>query len=160
MSKGIPYIRYVDGADDGCAIWQCLDCKMTWECRTPVRGDWPSMKYFKFCPYCGCEWKDEIKWDIKKKWDHGHGRHEIAKQARTERIRPLTFKIQKRFIPLNNDGVTFDYQRPGAWEYERNRLRDAIVAAQALKELNQEQDEEDDHTFGKFEYRIIPEMEK
>lgn len=118
------------------------------------------MKYFEFCPYCGCNWEGEIKWDIQRKWTYGHGQHEAARRAREERVRPLKFKVQKRFIPLDNKGEDFEYKEAGPWEYQHNNLRDAIVAAQALKELNKEEDDEDDHMFGKFEYRVVPEEKK
>lgn len=45
----IPFIRYVKSTDDGCGVDQCLSCYSQWEGR--------GSHGWKFCPYCGVEWK-------------------------------------------------------------------------------------------------------
>jgi len=54
----IPKWRYVHYTDDGCALYQCLNCYKQWEGRS-----WPGYTHdgaftavWKFCPYCGVEW--------------------------------------------------------------------------------------------------------
>jgi len=159
MSNGIPYVRHVRYTDDGCDVWQCLSCKQDWESRSQVAGDWPEMKYFKYCPYCGLEWAGQHKWDEQKKWNLGHGQVYASERARTERLRPLKFKLQERFIPLDNSGKDLEYEEAGAWQFRHESLRDGIVAAQALRELQQQEDD-DDHMFGRHEYRAVPEETK
>jgi hypothetical protein len=52
----IPAWRNIEYTDDGCSIFQCLNCYKTWEARTnPEWGEW------KFCPVCGIAWEKEIK---------------------------------------------------------------------------------------------------
>jgi len=53
--------RNVDYTDDGCTLYECLNCYKRWEARTnPEWSEW------KFCPTCGCEWEGELKWDSSK----------------------------------------------------------------------------------------------
>lgn len=86
----VPHWRYVHYTDDGCAIYQCLNCYNKWESRTapgwynpfmgvdePVEGcmsftQGDTIKYYvkrdeplyqegwKFCPHCACEWDGAI----------------------------------------------------------------------------------------------------
>ena len=62
----IPAIRYVNYSDEGCEIYECLNCYGKVEVRTGNRLGWDKeyepAEYdkWKFCPYCGCQWKDYI----------------------------------------------------------------------------------------------------
>ena len=55
----IPYWRTVRYTDDGCCIYQCLQCKAEWESRTGPgytdRGVYRA--HWHYCPYCGCQWQ-------------------------------------------------------------------------------------------------------
>ena len=42
---GIPYWRHVDWSDDGCSLFQCLNCKNGWEARTDPGAEWLEEKY-------------------------------------------------------------------------------------------------------------------
>jgi len=56
----IPFWRNKTYTDDGCSIFQCLNCYNTWESRTsPENKMWKTG--FKFCPCCGIEWDGEIE---------------------------------------------------------------------------------------------------
>ena len=47
--------RKIEYTDDGCTLYECLHCYQRFEGRFFL-GDW------KFCPYCGAEWKGEHEW--------------------------------------------------------------------------------------------------
>jgi len=52
----IPAWRKIEYTDDGCYVYQCLNCYKSWEGRTsPEWGSW------NFCPVCGVNWTHEIK---------------------------------------------------------------------------------------------------
>jgi hypothetical protein len=51
----IPKWREKRYTDDGCSLYECLNCKNIWESRSTPEYGW------KFCPYCGIEWVGEIK---------------------------------------------------------------------------------------------------
>ena len=87
----IPFWRYIEYTDDGCALYECLSCHQQWEGRTAP--GWVSdcqsceatdegaifygtegcvKKYYKtipavykptwtFCPYCGIKWKGPVR---------------------------------------------------------------------------------------------------
>jgi hypothetical protein len=48
----IPKWREAEGTDDGCSIFQCLNCYTQWESRTSPRT-------WKFCPHCGIKWEGQ-----------------------------------------------------------------------------------------------------
>ena len=41
----IPKFRKVEHTDDGCTLYECLNCYYTWECRDYYR--------YNYCPWCG-----------------------------------------------------------------------------------------------------------
>ena len=46
--------RKVRYTDDGCEIYQCLNCKDTWESRTPA-------DVWSYCPNCGTRWLGQLE---------------------------------------------------------------------------------------------------
>lgn len=56
----IPQWRYVEYTDDGCARYECLQCKHTWEGRSaPGYRMFETNEYvaiWHFCPACGVKW--------------------------------------------------------------------------------------------------------
>jgi len=158
MSKGIPYFRHVTPTDDGCTVYECLMCKNQWESRTAPRYDWPDIPQWKYCPYCGCQWAGEKKWDADNKWKKNHGKCflAVAERARTERLRPLKFKIIQRFYPANQNG---GFDDPLEWKDARSGCPTAEMAIEYLREKRAEEEDDEDgtrHFLGKTEYRAIP----
>ena len=58
--------RFVKYTNDGCSLFQCLHCYEMWDSRTNPE-DWYHSKW-QYCPYCGCKWMGEQKWDYRKKY--------------------------------------------------------------------------------------------
>lgn len=155
----IPYVRYVQSEDDGCAQWQCLNCYAKWISQTLVRNDWPNARQWKYCPYCGLEWVGERKWDVKRKWEHGHG---LTTSWPDERLRPLKFCLEELFIPFDSN-QQLDFANASNWQKHCGGLRDARVAMTALKEVREEQEKsmkDNEIHFGILKYRIVPQKEK
>lgn len=60
----IPKYRYMEYTDDGCCLYQCLNCYNEWESRTDPEYGW------HWCPYCGIKWesKQEARRATIEKW--------------------------------------------------------------------------------------------
>jgi hypothetical protein len=61
----IPYWREVQYTDDGCSVYQCLNCYSKWESRTAPwwskDGKKPEKEgIWNRCPVCGCRWVGQI----------------------------------------------------------------------------------------------------
>jgi len=156
---GIPYIRRVEGTDDGCAVWQCLSCKQTAEVRSIVRTTWEGVPNWKFCPFCGVEWVGEKVCEDTRKWELGYGLHESAYLARTKRLCPLEFELEHRFIAkLTSE----DADEEDLSEFERvagSKVSNALIAFQSLKEARLHQ-EADEQYFGTYVFRVVPVLGK
>ena len=154
----IPFVRQVRPDDDGCYFWQCLSCYGSFN----VRGQIVSFDeelLWKFCPFCGLRWEGERKWDQTRKYELGHGlRH---KPYPDDRLRPLTFALEERYIPADAQGNP-DYKNMGNWECVYTEMRDARVAFKALKEMRDGDNDVDGgpFQFGSCEYRVIPNKPK
>jgi hypothetical protein len=65
--------------DDGCSIYQCLECKAQWESRgNPESGHW------RFCPVCGTSWRGRMPNDdeaSERRWER-HSRWPTDKQKK------------------------------------------------------------------------------
>lgn len=62
----IPYWREVKYTDDGCSVYQCLNCYSEWEGRSAPwwseDGKKPDRKgVWNLCPVCGITWIGQIK---------------------------------------------------------------------------------------------------
>jgi len=60
----IPKWRVVEYTDDGCSIFQCLNCYDTWEGRTPAGYsdfDGTYTALWRFCPCCGIQWEGSAR---------------------------------------------------------------------------------------------------
>lgn len=79
----IPQWRYVHYTDDGCALYECLQCKAQWEGRGgPGYRMFDTGEYvasWHFCPVCGVKWTGSPRTDdnevgprrqrIREAWD-------------------------------------------------------------------------------------------
>ncbi len=88
----LPYWRYVEYADDGCVLYQCLACAKQWTGRTEPGyfRELPILEYiavWDFCPYCGIQWKGPIKCNLENERMLGPKRllQEKAIRARRQR---------------------------------------------------------------------------
>jgi len=134
----IPFWRYVTYTDDGCSVYECLDCYRSWEARTdPKYSEW------KFCPYCGCEWEGQKEWNSNVKWDRQKGRNP---DPGSRLCLPL-FVVQKRSVPLEEE--SFD-----EWKSVHNG---SLSIQDALWTIRNESALELDHEFFWCyeEYRIV-----
>lgn len=56
----IPYWREKEYTDDGCSVFECLNCYCTWESRTPPWHEYEGKRSYgvkwRMCPICGCLW--------------------------------------------------------------------------------------------------------
>jgi DNA-directed RNA polymerase subunit RPC12/RpoP len=88
----IPTIRSMYYTDDGCTLYQCLNCQAQIETRNLVAKYQTNELLWKFCPYCGIEFESYMpeKDQREKYWDDP--------RARTDRITPCKFKIQENVL--------------------------------------------------------------
>jgi hypothetical protein len=63
----IPQWRYIHYTDDGCALYECLQCKHKWEARSsPGYRMFDTHEYvatWQFCPACGVKWTGSPRTD-------------------------------------------------------------------------------------------------
>jgi hypothetical protein len=68
--------RYVRYSDDGCAIYECLNCYRGWEGRDePGYYHWETNQYiacWHFCPFCGTKWDGPLHASEEEK-EHRYG---------------------------------------------------------------------------------------
>jgi len=88
----IPYWRNKEYTDDGCTIYQCLNCYAEWESRTApwwsIDGVKPAgKKIWNCCPICKCEWKGEKLIKKEKKY------FPFYPHDKTNRLFPLEFSV-------------------------------------------------------------------
>ena len=76
----IPVIREVTYTDDGCTLYECLNCYKKIESRSGG---------FHYCPYCGCKFEYGFVSKQKEFWDEP--------RFRTHRIRICQFVLWERF---------------------------------------------------------------
>ena len=105
--------RTLERADDGCSDYQCLACKQHLECPTaPYHAkmyDGSLSEYgYKFCPYCGVQWKGEHDW----------GYDQVAYPDWGERKTTIfiVWAIQETTVWRQSDGSLKSLSRSGAWE--------------------------------------------
>jgi len=114
----IPMWIKKDYTNDGCSIYQCLNCYKSWEARTnPEYSNW------KYCPVCGIIWTQEKKserpeWKSKR-WVNDE-----------EPLNPCQFIIEKRTI--HSDGTIIPWQKCRNY-YIRNKS-DALYYLNELKQ--------------------------
>jgi len=135
----IPFWRAVDYSDDGCYIYECLNCYRGWEARTnPKYSEW------SFCPCCGCKWEGQKEWDQNEKYDKCRNPSENA------RLCMPSFQVQERFITL--DPTIID--KKSEWRNKSSYVTDSFGAVFDLLYYIQ-QELNDDLVFGYNEYRIV-----
>jgi len=117
MSKVIPFWRSVEYTDDGCSIYQCINCKGKWESRSePGYTVWhdkvgkefvlkaePEYKpYFNFCPICGVAFKGPIRMEYDNHDMLGERRLRIQRATESRRMDKATptfwWVIQQREV--------------------------------------------------------------
>ena len=96
----LPYWRHVKYTDDGCSIYQCIECKHTYEGRTspgkyfhyeldgtqrvvPVY-----VPTFRFCPFCGVEWVSSIYDNYDNEYMYGPKR--LRRDLAIQRLRHVS----------------------------------------------------------------------
>jgi hypothetical protein len=135
----IPFWRYQDYTDDGCSIYECLNCYNSWEARTsPKHSEW------KFCPCCGCEWDGEKEWDANAKWDRKKG---VPLDKEDVRLCLPLFVAESRSVFL--DGSC----EPSEWKMISYGSEDYYSVIFTL-EFHSSQEVDSDFFFATEEYRI------
>jgi len=137
----IPMWLNKDYTDDGCSIYQCLNCYNSWESRTN-----PKYAKWKYCPVCGIEWTQEKEserpeWK-KKRWVNDE-----------EPLNICEFIIEKRQVSDNGEATEWGQDSECCYLYIRNRL-DALNYIKELRRKEQEFREEFPDWEGRSEYRI------
>ena len=121
---GLNKYRYVEYADDGCEVYECLSCKAQWEVRYV-----PTV----YCGNCGVkfEGKHECRDRYTPRWDYDRfdGRYPLMsvsdeREAYAAEAKEKVWVIQKR-ITLLESQWSWDYEddaepfpRVGEWEDE------------------------------------------
>jgi hypothetical protein len=158
--------RHMNYTDDGCDLYQCLNCYKTLEIR--YIPDW------KFCPMCGIEYSEELKcrttndpsWlyklglDFNKAYDLAAKGWEKSKAGWMLKKRVVWWDIQ--------DGVTtFTYDdHPGTqkwhtyWKDDGYNKHNAVSMLKMVKDFREDEDyrpklQERGLSFGTFsEYKV------
>lgn len=136
----IPKWRLVRGTDDGCSIYQCLNCKKEWEGRgNPKRG-------WKFCPYCGCQWNGQHicrehcmpQWEYKLRWRQGVLHFDAHERKLIDRFNKLQRPQSDRCWIIENREVKFGkwYVCQYASEYHTTSLIDVVSTLQLVRKCN------------------------
>jgi hypothetical protein len=81
--------RYVKYTDEGCGLYQCLNCYKMWEGRDDPH-------YWNYCPHCGVEWiaqnicrsSDTPKWQWELGWHKPEKFQEMSDMEKKWRERP------------------------------------------------------------------------
>jgi hypothetical protein len=148
----IPYWREFQYTDDGCSVYQCLNCYSKWESwgapwwsedgHKPVgkKGIWV------YCPVCGVEWVDQIM-PKEKKYHRYYPRYGYGKgHLLYGRLYPCQFKIIETHI---DDGGKYISK---AIEY--GPCEDPEYIVKKLKEYRKRHEEEDFHWFESTTYHV------
>jgi len=138
MSISMWFVK--DYTDDGCSIYQCLNCYNVWESRTS-----PKYAKWKYCPVCGIEWTQEKKserpeWK-EKRWVNDE-----------EPLNVCEFIIEKRQV-LDSDEKTEWKQESECRFYIRSKA-DALYYIEDLRQKEQKFREEYPDWGTRSEYRI------
>jgi len=133
-TMSIPFWRTANYSDDGCSIFECLSCYRTWE----LRG---SPNNWKYCPFCGTIWLGEKTTNPVKYYDDP--------AYRTERIFPLSFRIEEKYIDSEGSSDL-------PWKTLYGGLKGAEYANDSIKDLRKkEQEDYKEYPFlGRHIYRI------
>lgn len=134
----IPFWRYVDYTDDGCSVYECLDCYRSWEARTD-----PKYSGWKFCPYCGCEWEGQREWDSNAKWNRKRG----VPLKNNMRLIMSLFVVQNRCVP-------YDGSEPTEWKSISHGSENFLDAIQTI-EFYSTQEATSEPFWSKEEFRIV-----
>lgn len=137
----ISYWRNVDYTDDGCSLYECLNCYEQWEARTD-----PEYAKWKFCPYCGCEWEGEKEWNHNAKWEHKKGQNPDP----NARLALPIFMVQKKNIPFDEKDII---EEP-SWITISNQSEDIINAIHTMS-FDSLREAEYEPFFSYSVYRIV-----
>jgi len=115
----IPYIKMAYYTDDGCNVYQCLQCKAEWEARS---GNWI------FCPGCGIRFvgQKEGRERHQPKWLYKLGSWEEQDKARNklheiysrQELAQTGWLIEYKICTDNLREDDYRRQRP-EWQFER-----------------------------------------
>ena len=98
----IPFWRNKQSAEDGCYVYQCLNCYNEWTAMTsPDRKD--SKTGFKFCPFCATEWKGAIKQvddETKRLRIAENLTSQLRRWAKSEGVKVTDVRAQEQFVKL------------------------------------------------------------
>jgi hypothetical protein len=123
VKMGLNKYRYVEYADDGCEVYECLSCKAQWEVRS-----FPTV----YCGNCGVkfEGKHECRDRYTPRWDYdrfdGRYRWSVSdeREAYAAEAKEKVWVIQKRITLLESEWH-WDYEddaepfpRVGEWKSE------------------------------------------
>ena len=139
----IPYWRSKKYTDDGCVLYECLNCYHEWEARTS-----PKWAKWKFCPYCGCQWEGQKEWDEEAKAK----RHPYLPKPYEE-----VYAVQTRLVGNERDRwrevSPVGYHEYWKYEWNNHPNRQLFWVVRDIKALRDELKESPD-TF-ESEYRAV-----
>lgn len=126
----IPYWREVRYTDDGCSIYECLNCYNSWESRSPPWNEYKGIRsarggIWRLCPICGCHWLGQKSSEKEKYYPCSNN----------DRLQVCNFKIIEVYRDTSCDSV---------YETRSTRysgLSDANQAIYYLKQLREEEKE-------------------
>lgn len=157
--KSIPFWRMVKYTDDGCAIFQCLNCYKGWESRTgPISFD--AQYNWVFCPYCGIQWKGEKENSINKWEKFCEDRPMESARAFANRLnhsKTIEWQIQERLCDHKDGRIIEDWHNTTKSFCSISFPRE--LALSKLRELRREEAEyiKRGITFGlKSEFKLVP----
>ena len=158
----IPAVREVRETDDGCSVYQCLNCYGDWESRSSPAafgdyaeylknsGRWEEAKksFWKCCPICGCTWEKYLS-----------SKEKIYYPPLSEdRIRTLKYQLQERYFDLDSGELISDWSNDvwlkngGPCGYPTENREHAVNNLRALRD----QEKNEECRIVRTEYRILP----
>lgn len=140
----IPYWREVKYTDDGCSVYECLNCYSGWESRSAPwwseDGKKPERKgVWNFCPVCGVKWIGQIIPKEKKYFPY------YRVYGHNDRLYPCKFRI----VSIYKDGTYISK------DVEHSSCEDPVYIVKKLKELRERSKEDnEDGLFDSITYHI------
>lgn len=135
--------RIFEYRDEGCSLYQCLECKETWVSRT---------EGFPRCPYCGVVFEGQHKCRIhgSPKWMYGRGWEDPYVKRRYDTRKPMVWRIES--CMFHKEGEPYAEE----WEFEVEKVdaKEALVEYRKRVKWAQKENKEESIFGEKKEIRI------
>lgn len=127
----IPYWREKEYTDDGCSVFECLNCYCTWESRTAPWHEYEGERSYKvkwrMCPVCGCLWVGKKASEKVKEYPYYNN----------ERLELCLFKIVE--VYTDTSGATIYQTKTN----RSRRISNPKEAIRILKDLREQEKDSD-----------------